>query len=98
MQSFIDLIVNNLAFFIGLLVFVIFTIGLVIALLTPSGRETLGRAAVRFAIAALKAAETWMGRQITGEKLDAINARQVAPQHPIITAQVNLQSWLDGQR
>ena len=96
MQDFIDTITNNLAFFIGLFVFVLVLVGLVLALLTPVGRETLGRAAVRFAVAALKAAETWLGREIIGEKLAAIDARQVPAQHPIIQAQVDLQSWLDA--
>ena len=95
MQDFIDLITNNLAFFVGLFVFVVFVVGFVIAMLTPQGRDALGRAAVRFAVAALGFAEKWIGREITGEKLAAIDARQVPAQHPIVQAQVELQSWLD---
>ena len=100
MQDFIDLITNNLAFFIGLFVFVLFTVGFVIAMLTPAGREALGRAAVRFAVAALGFAERWLGGQITGDKLRhmADNGGHSPEQHPIVQAQTELQSWLAAGR
>ena len=99
MQNLIDLITNNLAFFLGLFVFVIFLVGFVIAMLTPAGRDALGRAAVRFAVAALKAAEAWMGREINGEKMAQMRKAGKAPvQHPIINAQVTLEQWLRDQR
>jgi cbb3-type cytochrome oxidase subunit 3 len=96
MQNVIDVITGNLGFFIGLFVFVLVLVGLVLALLTPAGRETLGRAAVKLAVSALGFAEKWLGREIIGEKLAAIDARQAPPQHPIIQAQIDLQSWLDA--
>lgn len=85
MQDFIDMITNNLAFFIGLAVFVIFTIGFVLALSTETGRASLGRAAVRLAVAVLGFAERWLGKEIVP-----------ATHHPVTQAQVNLQSWLDA--
>jgi hypothetical protein len=94
MQDFIDLITGNLAFFIGLFVFVVFTVGFVIALLTPTGREALGKAAVRFAVAALGFAEKWLGREIVGEQQAQLDARQTPPEHPITQARSELQSWL----
>lgn len=64
MQDFIDLITNNLTFFIGLFVFVVFVIGFVLALSTQAGRDALGKAAVKLAIAALGFAEKWLGLKI----------------------------------
>lgn len=64
MQDFIDLITNNLAFFIGVFVFAVFTTGFIIAMTTDAGRDALGRASVRFAIAALRIAEKWLGLEI----------------------------------
>ena len=95
MQNVIDTVMGNLPFFIGLFVFVVFTVGFVIALLTPAGREALGTAAVRFAVFVLSLAEKWLDREIVGEQLDSLAANGIAPQHPIIRAQASLQSWLD---
>lgn len=64
MQDFINLIVSNLAFFTGVFVFAVVLTGLVLGLSTTAGRDALGKAAIRFAIAALKMAETWLGLQI----------------------------------
>ena len=97
MQQLFDFLAANTAVVIGLVVFVVFTIGLVLALRTEAGRDALGGAAVRLAVAALAFAEKWLGRQIVGEQPAAIDARQVPPQHPIVQAQAELQSWLDGR-
>jgi hypothetical protein len=99
MQNLFDFIAANTAIFIGLLVFVVFTIGLVLALRTESGRAALARASVRLAVFALAMAEKWIGKQINGDKLAhmADNGGAVPPQHPIISAQVDLLCWLgDG--
>lgn len=64
MQSVIDLIIDNLAFFVGVFVFAVVLTGLVIGLSTRAGRDALGKAAVRFAITALKAAEAWLELEI----------------------------------
>ena len=96
MQSVIDVIMGNLGFFLGLFVFVLFTVGFAIALSTQAGREALGRAAVKLAVAALGMAEKWLGRQIVSDPLAAMDARQVPAQHPIIQAQASLRSWLAG--
>lgn len=96
MQDLFDFITNNLPLVIGLLVFVVFTIGLVLALRTPAGRDTLGKAAVKLAVAALAFAEKWLGEQITSQRLAALDG-DVQPLHPIIQAQTALQSWLGRQ-
>lgn len=85
MQDFIDTITNNLAFFVGLFVFIVFIVGFGVAMSTETGRATLGRAAVRFAVAALGFAEQWLGKEIAP-----------ATHHPVTQAQVNLRSWLDA--
>jgi len=95
MQNVIDTVMGNLPFFLGLGLLVILVIGLGIALSKPAGRDTLGTAAVRFAVFVLSLAEKWLGREIIGEKLAAINASQAPAQHPIISAQLDLQAWLD---
>ena len=94
MQNLFDFIAANTAVFIGLVVFVLFTIGLVLAMRTPDGRDALAKASVRLAVFALAMAEKWIGGQIQAEKLTHIDARQVPPQHPIISAQVELLGWL----
>lgn len=95
MQDFIDLITNNLGFFVGVFVFVVFVVGFALALSTESGRAALGRAAVKLAVAALGFAEDWLGREITPARLASING-DAQPLHPIVQAQVDLQSWLDA--
>ena len=87
-------VTDNLPLIIGGIVFVLFTAGLVLAMRTPDGRDALAKASVRLAVFALAMAEKWIGRQIQAEKLAHIDARQVPPQHPIISAQVELLGWL----
>jgi hypothetical protein len=89
-------VTDNLPFIIGLVVFVLFTAGLVLAMRTPNGRDALAKASVRLAVFALSMAEKWIGGQINGDKLAhmADNGGQPPPQHPIISAQVELLGWL----
>ena len=94
MQEFIDLITGNLAFFVGLFVFVIFAIGFAIALSTASGRDALGRAAVKLAVAALGFAERWLGREIDDEVRTMSSAGRSSQRHPIERARSDLQGWL----
>ena len=96
MQNLFDFIAANTAVFIGLLVFVVFTIGFVLALRTQSGRDALGMAAVRFAVAALAMAEKWLDQQIAGWRLAALEGHP-RPLHPIVQAQTELQSWISRQ-
>lgn len=60
----VDYVTENLPLIIGVLVFVIFTAGLVLALRTASGRDALAGAAVRLALAMLALAERWLGQQM----------------------------------
>ena len=90
MQNWIDMIVNNAAFFVGLFVFVVFFVGFVIAMLTEAGRLALGRAAVRLAIAALGFAERWLCREIDGEPRGA-DARHLSH------ARAELAAWREMQ-
>ena len=90
MQDFIDIITNNLAFFVGMFIAGVFVAGFAIALSTASGRDALARAAVRFAVAALAMAERWLGREIDAH----VEARAVPPVHPVAQARADLQSWL----
>jgi hypothetical protein len=76
MQNLIDLITNNLAFFIGVFVFILFVVGFVLAMSTETGRNAMGKAAVRFAIAALEAAEKWLGLEIAPQP-DTRTAKRV---------------------
>lgn len=52
---------------VGAVVFVVFALGLWLALRTEGGRETLAGGAVRFALALLALAERWIGGQM-GER------------------------------
>lgn len=89
-----QIVTDNLPLILGGIVFVLFTVGLVLALRTQSGRDALARASVRLAVFALGLAEKWLDKQITGEKLAHIGARQIPPQHPIVQAQSDLRFWL----
>ena len=89
-------VTDNLPFIIGLVVFVLFTAGLVLAMRTETGRDALGMAAVRFAVAALAMAEKWLDQQIAGWRLAALEGHP-RPLHPIVQAQTELQSWISRQ-
>ena len=90
MQNWIDLIVSNAAFFVAFFVFVVFVVGFVIAMFSEAGRAALGRAAVRFAIAALAFAERWLCREIDGEPRGAV-ARHLSH------ARAELAAWREMQ-
>lgn len=49
---------------VGVVVFVVATVGLVLALRTEGGRDALAGGAVRFALALLTLAERWIGEQM----------------------------------
>jgi hypothetical protein len=93
MQQVIDIITSNLAFFVGLAAFIIATTGLVLALRTDAGRDALGTAAVRLAVAVLAFAERWLGGEVRNKRLAALEGDPQAL-HPVVTAQTDLQSWL----
>jgi hypothetical protein len=59
-----ELVTENLPLILGAGALALFVIGLVLGLRTEGGRESLARAAVRLAVAALGFAERWLGRQV----------------------------------
>ena len=94
MQQLFDFVTNNLPLVIGLLVFVVFTIGFVLALRTQAGRDALAAAAVRLAVFVLGLAEKWLGGMIKpANSGDSVRDYQ----QPVTTARAELQSWL-GRR
>jgi hypothetical protein len=87
-----EFVSENLALILGVLAFAVFVVGLVFALRTEQGRNTLAGAAVRVALAALALAERWIGTQLeppaTAGALDA-------QEHEIVAARRWLRAWLD---
>ena len=88
-----EFVSNNLGLILGVLAFVVFVVGLVFALRTEQGRNTLAGAAVRVALAALALAERWIGQQLQSDTVstDALDAQE----HEIVAAQRWLHTWLD---
>jgi hypothetical protein len=78
---------------VGVVVFAVATTGLALALRTESGRESLAAGAVRLALAMLRLAERWLGRQMEPE---GTLARRVesTQRGDIVTARRSLEGWL----
>lgn len=85
-----EFVSNNLGLILGILAFVVFVVGLVFALRTETGRNSLAGAAVRVALAALALAERWIGEQLNPEA-----ATMDGQEHEIEAAQRWLHTWLD---
>lgn len=91
----VETVTANLPLIVGIVVFVVFTIGLVLALRTEGGRESLAAGAVRLALAMLALAERWLGHQMEPVTLQgATGPRTVYKQTPITLARVELTAWL----
>lgn len=88
-----EFVSENLALILGVLVFVVFVVGLVFALRTEGGRNSLAGAAVRVALAALALAERWIAGQIQQERATATQGGE-AQEHEIETARRWLEGWL----
>lgn len=87
-----DWLMENLALVVAAVVFVIFTIGLVLALRTPGGRDALAAAAVRLAVAFLGLAERWLGDQLEPTSLPSgVTLHQ---QSEVTLARVRLTAWM----
>ena len=72
----------------------LFVVGLVLALKTQGGRDTLAAAAVKLAVFALGLAERWLGKMIEPATIgDSVQDYQ----QPVTTALAELQGWL-GRR
>lgn len=87
-----EFVSQNLGLILGVLAFVVFVVGLVFALRTEQGRNTLAGAAVRVALAALALAERWIGQQLEPE---AATGALDAQEHEIVAARRWLHAWLD---
>lgn len=87
-----EFVSENLALILGVLAFVVFTVGLVFALRTEQGRNSLAGAAVRVALAALALAERWIGQQEIA--FDAVTTTE-GREHEIEAARRWLHTWLD---
>lgn len=90
-MSLNQIVSENLGLIVGVLVFVLFVIGLVLALRTEKGRNSLAAGAVRVALAALALAEKWIGQQLEPAAVDAIGAEE----NEIVAARRWLHTWLD---
>jgi len=82
-------ITDNLPLILGGIAFVLFTIGLVLALRTESGRNTLARASVKLAVFALALAERWLGGYIM--PAPPANTMTIGRE---LSPREQLQSWL----
>ena len=71
---------------------IVFAVGLVFALRTEQGRNSLAGAAVRVALAALALAERWIGQQEIA--FDAVNTSD-GTEHELEAAQRWLHTWLE---
>ena len=87
-----EFVSNNLGLILGVLAFIVFVVGLVFALRTEQGRNTLAGAAVRVALAALAMAERWIGTQL---EPPATAGETDAQEHEIVAAQRWLHTWLE---
>lgn len=87
-----EFVSQNLGLILGILAFVVFVVGLVFALRTEQGRNTLAGAAVRVALAALALAERWIGQQL---EPDTATGALDAQEHEIVAARRWLHAWLD---
>ncbi len=95
-MSATDWLMENLALVVAVVVFVIFTIGLVLALRTAGGRDKLAGAAVRLAVAFLGLAERWLGEQLEQQALDGgVTLHQ---QSEVLLARVRLTAWMQRRR
>ena len=87
-----EFVSQNLGLILGILAFIVFVVGLVFALRTESGRNTLAGAAVRVALAVLALAERWIGQQL---EPDTATGALDAQEHEIVAGRRWLRAWLD---
>jgi hypothetical protein len=76
----------------GVLALVLFVAGLVLALKTQGGRDTLAAAAVKLAVFALGLAERWLGEMM---EPPALGSSVDDYQEPVTQARAGLQTWLN---
>jgi hypothetical protein len=91
-MSATEWLMENVALVVAVVVFVIFTVGLVLAMRTPGGRDALAAASVRLAVAFLGMAERWLGQQ--PEPPQPGESRTVYKQTEIALARVQLTAWI----
>ena len=90
-----DFVADNPVLAAGIvLALVLFVVGLVLALRTQGGRDTLAAAAVKLAVFALGLAERWLGKMLEPAAIgDSVQDYQA----PVTTARAELTAWL-GRR
>lgn len=95
----IEFVTDNLPLIVGVVVFIIFTVGLVLALRSEAGRESLAAGAVRLALAMLALAERWLGNQMVPQVINGADGpRTVWRDSQIRLARVQLTAWLERRR
>lgn len=88
-----DWITNNPLLVAGIvLALVLFVVGLVLALRTQGGRDTLAAAAVKLAVFALALAERWLGGML---EPPAMGSSVDDYQEPVTQARAELTAWLN---
>jgi hypothetical protein len=87
-----DWITDNWLLILAGLALVLFIVGLVLALRTQGGRDTLAASAVKLAVFALGLAEKWLGKMLEPASIGG----SVQDYHePVTTARDDLQGWLN---
>ena len=86
-----DWITDNWLLILAGIALALFIVGLVLALRTQGGRDTLAAAAVRLAVFALGLAERWLGKMAEPA---AIGDSVADYQAPVLRARVDLKDWL----
>lgn len=71
-----ETVTENLPLILGSIIFLLFVLGMALALRTDGGRERLAAAAVRLAVAALGFAERWLQRQVEPASLGSVQFAQ----------------------
>jgi hypothetical protein len=88
-----EFVAENLGLILGVLAFAVFVVGLMLALRTEGGRNTLAGGAVRVALAALALAERWLSGQMQVETQTALETGDTAQEHEIEAARRWLKGW-----
>ena len=91
-------VVENIGLVAGVIVFILVMVGLVIALQTEGGRNSLAAAAVKVAMAALALAEAWLRGEIESQKTEAWAHGLAVQENEIELAQKALRLWLESRR
>ena len=84
-------VTDNWLLILAGLALAVFAVGLVLALRTQGGRDTLAASAVKLAVFALGLAEKWLGKMLEPASIGDSVADY---QQPVTSARADLQGWL----